>query len=324
MVTSLLVIGIDVAKAELVVAVGSTGDVWTVANEEGALAALATRLTALAPSLVVLEATGGYEIPAVAALTATALPVVVVNPRQVRDFAKSTGQLAKTDRLDARTLAFFGERLRPPVRALPEPALRALEELLTRRRQLLEMRQAERNRLAQVSGRAQRAVQQSLKKHIAYLDRELRSTDSDLTHQVRASPVWRETEDLLRSVPGVGPVVARTLLAALPELGTLDRRAIAKLVGVAPLNHDSGTFRGRRTIHGGRAVVRGVIYMAALVGTTKNAVLRAFYQRLLTAGKPKKVALVACMRKLLTILNFMVRTRQRWNPSTVAIATTAA
>lgn len=307
-----MIVGIDVAKEELVVATGSRGEVTTHRNDEAGVRALAQQLRALAPELVVLEATGGYELLSVAALAAAQLPIVVVNPRQVRDFAKATGQLAKTDRIDARVLALFGERVRPTVRALPDEQTRALEAVLTRRRQLLEMRTAESNRLAQLFGHGQRPVKQSLKKHIAYLNRELAMTDTELGRMIRESPVWRERDDLLQSVPGIGPVVARTLLAELPELGQLSRRAIAKLVGVAPLSRDSGTWRGRRVIHGGRAPVRAVVYMAALVGTRCNPVLKAFYHRLQAAGKPKKVALVACMRKLLTILNQMVRTGQRW------------
>lgn len=307
-----MIVGIDVAKEELVVATGSRGEVVTQRNDEAGVRALAQQLRALAPELVVLEATGGYELLSVAALAAAQLPLVVVNPRQVRDFAKATGQLAKTDRIDARVLALFGERVRPTVRALPDEQTRALEAVLTRRRQLLEMRTAESNRLAQLFGHGQRPVKQSLKKHIAYLNRELAMTDTELGRMIRESPVWRERDDLLQSVPGIGPVVARTLLAELPELGQLSRRAIAKLVGVAPLSRDSGTWRGRRVIHGGRAPVRAVVYMAALVGTRCNPVLKAFYHRLQAAGKPKKVALVACMRKLLTILNQMVRTGQRW------------
>jgi transposase len=262
--------------------------------------------------LIVLEATGGYELLAVAALVAAALPVVVANPRQVRDFARGTGQLAKTDRLDADILATFADRVRPAVRPLPDAEAQELDALLTRRRQLLEMLGAERNRLGQVFGKGKRPVKKSLTAHIAYLERELKSTDHDLGDLVRSSPAWREREDLLRSVPGVGPVLSRTLLADLPELGRLSRREIAKLVGVAPLSRDSGTLRGRRFVQGGRASVRAVLYMGALVATRRNATIGAFYRRLVAAGKPKKLALVACMRKLLTILNTMARTRQRW------------
>lgn len=307
-------VGLDVAKAELVVAVRPTGETWTVTNDDAGLRALVQALAPRAPQLIVVEATGGYEVPCVAALAAALLPVVVVNPRQVRDFAKATGQLAKTDRIDAHGLALFAERVRPAIRPLPDPAARELEALLARRRQLLEMLGAERNRLGLVLGRGQPHVKKSLKRHIAYLERELAIADTELGAMVRESPVWRERDELLQSVPGIGPVVARTLLAELPELGRLDRRAIAKLVGVAPLNRDSGTWRGRRSIHGGRASVRAAVYMAALVATRRNAVIKAFYTRLVAAGKPKKLALVACMRKLLTILNTMLRTRHRWAP----------
>lgn len=317
-------VGIDVAKTELVVSVRPSGETWTTANAEPALAALVVRVAALAPAVIVLEATGGYELLCVSALAAAELPVVVVNPRQARDFAKATGQLAKTDRIDAAVLALFAERVRPPIRPLATEAARALEAVLTRRRQLVEMRVAEQNRLGLAVGRQQHALRQRLKAHLAFLERELAMTDADLEEQVRQSPLWRERDQLLQSVPGIGPVVARTLLAELPELGTLSRRAVAKLVGVAPLNHDSGRWRGRRTIHGGRASVRAALYMAALVATRRNAVVRGFYQRLLAAGKPKKVALVACMRKLLTILNHLVRTQQHWSatpPGTVATTT---
>lgn len=305
-------VGIDVAKAELVVAIHPTNERWTVANDERGVRTLVERLRTVPPTLIVLEATGGYELLAVAALVAAALPVVVANPRQVRDFARGTGQLAKTDRLDADILAAFADRVRPAVRALPDVAAQELEALLTRRRQLLEMLGAERNRLGQVFGKGKRSVKKSLTAHIAYLERELTSTDHDLGDLVRSSPAWRERDNLLQSVPGVGPVLSRTLLADLPELGRLSRREIAKLVGVAPLSRDSGTVRGRRFVQGGRASVRGVLYMGALVATKRNAIISAFYRRLVAAGKPKKLALVACMRKLLTILNTMVRTRRPW------------
>jgi len=318
-----MVVGIDVAKAELVIATHPAGERWTVTNDEAGLHALVARLAAQGPELVVLEATGGYELLGVAALAAAGLPVVVVNPRQVRDFAKATGQLAKTDRLDADVLALFAERVRPPVRPLPDAAGHALDALLTRRRQLLEMLQAERNRLGQVFSRGTQ-VTKSLTAHIAYLERELKKTDTELGDQVRRSPVWREKDDLLQSVPGIGRVVSYTLLAELPELGRLSRREIAKLVGVAPLSRDSGTLRGRRFVHGGRASVRAALYMGALVATQRNALIRRFYQRLVKAGKPKKLALVACMRKLLTILNIMLRTRQPWCPEGLTSALESA
>lgn len=308
-------VGVDVAKAELVIAVRPSGAQWTVTNDEAGRRTLVERLRAERPQLLVLEATGGYELPAVAALVAAGLPVVVVNPRQVRDFARSTGQLAKTDRLDAAVLALFAERVQPPVRALPDAATQALEALVARRRQLVEMLVAEQNRLAMARGRrSKRPVLVSLQQTIAFLTRQLGTTDRELGTMIRESPVWRARDDVLQSVPGIGPVVARTLLATLPELGTLNRRAIAKLAGVAPLNRDSGTWRGQRTIHGGRASVRAAVYMAALVASRHNPVLHAFYHRLLAAGKPKKLALVACMRKLLTILNTMLRTQQPWSP----------
>jgi len=319
-----MLIGIDVAKAELVIAARPSGERWTVANDERGIRTLVDRLQGAKAELIVLEATGGYELLCVAALVAAALPVVVVNPRQLRDFAKATGQLAKTDRIDADILALFAERVRPQVRVLPDADAQEFDALLARRRQRLEMLQAEKNRLGQVFGRGKRPVKKSLKLHIAFLERELRIADTDLGAMVRESPAWRERDDLLQSAPGVGPVLSLTLLADLPELGRLSRRAIAKLVGVAPLSRDSGTLRGRRFVQGGRASVRGVLYMGTLVATRRNAIIRAFYQRLLAAGKPKKLALVACMRKLLTILNMMVRTQQRWCADRVAGALAVA
>jgi transposase len=319
-----MLVGIDVAKAELVIAARPSGERWTVANDERGVRTLVERLKREAPELVVLEATGGYELLCVAALAAAGLPVVVANPRQVRDFGRATGQLAKTDRVDADLLALFAERVRPAVRPVPDAEAQELEALLGRRRQLLEMLQAERNRLGQVFGRGKRPVKKSLKTHIAFLERELRIADTDLGEMVRRSPAWRERDDLLRSVPGVGPVLSLTLLAELPELGRLSRRAIAKLVGVAPLSRDSGTLKGRRFVQGGRASVRAALYMAALVATRRNPLIRAFYRRLLAAGKPKKLALVACMRQLLTILNTMVRAGQRWSADHATGALTSA
>lgn len=309
-------VGIDVAKAELVVGVRPSGAHFTVTNDDAGVQALVEQLRPLAPQLLVLEATGGYERLCVAALVAAALPVVVVNPRHVRDFAKATGQLAKTDRLDADILARFADVVRPAIRPLADADAHGLDALLTRRRQLLEMLQAERNRVQQVFGTGQQLVRTSLTTHIAFLERALQTTNTELGALIEQSPIWCAKDELLRSVPGVGPVVARTLLAELPELGRLTRRAVAKLVGVAPVSRDSGTMRGRRFIQGGRASVRGVLYMAALVASRRNPVLHAFYQRLLAAGKPKKLALVACMRKLLTILNAMVHTNTTWDANT--------
>ncbi len=301
-------VGIDVAKTELVIRIRPSGDRWTVVNDGAGVQALVKRLDRHAPALVVLEATGGYERAAIAALAAARLPLVVANPRQVRDFARATGQLAKTDRIDADILALFAERVRPEPRALPDEAANALDALLTRRRQVLGMLVAERNRLEH----ALPAVRRGITQHIRWLERQLQEVDRDLDDHIQASPVWRAKENLLRSAPGVGPVLSRTLIGELPELGTLPRKQIVALVGVAPLARDSGTLKGKRLVWGGRAPVRAALYMAALVGTRCNPVIRAFYLRLLAAGKPKKVALTACMRKLLTILNAMMRTNTTW------------
>jgi transposase len=301
-------VGIDVAKAELVMALRPSGERWTATNDDAGIQGLLTRLHEATPALVVLEATGGYERAAVAALATAGLPLVVANPRQVRDFARATGQLAKTDGIDAATLALFAERVRPAPRALPNESAQALDALLTRRRQILGMVGAERNRLEH----AVPAVRRGIVQHIRWLERQLHDVDNDLDRTIQASPVWRAKENLLRSVPGVGPVVSRTLLGDLPELGTLPRKQIAALVGVAPLARDSGTLKGKRLVWGGRAPVRAALYMAALVASRRNPVIREFYQRLVMAGKPKKLALTACMRKLLTILNAMLRANTVW------------
>jgi transposase len=306
-------VGIDVAKEDLAVHLRPSDEHFTVKNDERGVGKLLTRLSKLRPELIVLEATGGLEIIAVSSLAAHSLPVVVVNPRQIRHYAKATGELSKTDRIDARIISLFAERVRPEVRAVPDEEARELDALIARRRQLLAMLQAEKNRLAQLlflPGKQQ--VRRSIKKHISFLERELHVAESDVEDAVRRSPVWREKDDLLQSVPGVGRVLSFTLLSDLPELGRLSRREIAKLVGIAPLSWDSGTLRGHRFIQGGRQNVRRALYMGALVATRYNPVISSFYQRLLEAGKPKKVALVACMRKLLTILNTMVRTGERW------------
>lgn len=304
-------VGIDVSKTTLDWAALPEGTAGTVANDEAGIQALLMQYRAAAPTLVVLEATGGYEHAVVAALAHAGVPVVVANPRQVRDFAKGLGRLAKTDALDAAILAEFAQRLRPEPRPLRSAEAELFESLLTRRRQLLEMLTAERNRLRLARGRP---VRHNLTQHIAWLERQVTALDQELRHAIQASPVYRAKEDLLRSVPGIGPVTAMTLLACLPELGQLTRRELAALVGVAPLNRDSGTLRGKRAIWGGRAVVRTVLYMAALVAMKHNPVLRAFCTRLRAAGKPFKVTAVACMRKLLTILNAMVAQQRRWQP----------
>lgn len=310
-------IGIDVAKAQLDFACQPSGETGTVPNDEGGIRVLVERLQEHPPTLIVLEATGGYEAAVVAALGTVGLPLVVANPRQVRDFARATGQLAKTDAIDAQILALFAERVRPAPRPLPDEAAQALDALLTRRRQLVEMLTAERNRLLV----ARTTVRRDLQQHIRFLERRLREADDDLHTAVKASPLWRVKDDLLQSVPGVGRVVSLTLLAELPELGRLSHKEIAALVGVAPLNRDSGTLRGKRLVYGGRAPVRAALYMAALVASQCNPVIRAFYLRLRAAGKPAKVALTACMRKLLIILNAIARSGTPWQPARTLVGT---
>jgi transposase len=310
-------IGIDVAKAQFEWACLPSGETGTVPHAEEGIRELVAHCQALTPTLIVLEATGGYEAALVAALATAGLPLVVVNPRQVRDFAKATGQLAKTDAIDAQVLALFAERVRPAPRPLPDEAVQALDARLTRRRQLVEMLTAERNRLLV----ARAPVRRDLQQHIRFLERRLREADDDLHTAVKASPLWRVKDDLLQSVPGVGRVVSLTLLAELPELGRLSHKEIAALVGVAPLNRDSGTLRGKRLVYGGRAPVRAVLYMAALVASKCNPVIRTFYQRLRAAGKPAKVALTACMRKLLIILNAIARSGTPWQPARTLVST---
>jgi transposase len=304
MVHQNIFVGIDVSKDFLDIAVRPSGEYWRCSNQETDIAELAGRLGALAPALVLLEATGGFEVPLATALAAAELPVVVVNPRQVRDFARSTGTLAKTDRLDARIMAHFAEAVRPEVRPLPSDTHRVLAGLVGRRRQLIEMLTAERNR-RQI---APAVLHAELDEHIAWLQARLGRLDRELGQLIQQSPLWRGQDQVLRSVKGVGPVLSATLLTDLPELGTLNRKEIAALVGVAPRARDSGRLRGKRTCWGGRASVRAALYMAALVAARFNPILRDFYQRLLQAGKPKKVALTACMRKLLIILNALART----------------
>ena len=307
-------IGIDVAKAELVVAVRPIGATWTVPNTGAGHRALLTQLVPpalpAAAQLIVLEATGGYEAAVVAALSEAGLPVVVANPRQVRDFDRATGQRAKTDALDAALLALFAERVQPAVRPVSPEAAQDLHAVLLRRRQLGDMLVAEQNRLAL----ARPAVHASLVAHIQYLRDERTRADAELLDRVQQAPDWQARDALQQSVPGIGPVVSFTLLAELPELGTCSAKQIAALVGVAPLARDSGAQRGTRAIAGGRARVRTALYMGTLVATRHNPVIKAFYTRLVAAGKPKKVALVACMRKLLTLLTAMLRTNTPWTP----------
>lgn len=301
-------IGVDVSKARLDVGVAPSGEVFSVANDPGGFDELIARAKALEPELVVLEATGGLQGAVVAALAVAKLPTVVVNPRQVREFARALGRLAKTDAIDAIVLARFGELMRPELRPLKSEESIALEALLGRRRQLVEMIVAESNRLAS----APSPVQRDILEHIAWMRRRLNGVDDDIDGAIRKSPVWLHKRKLLGSMPGVGRVTSTALIAQLPELGQLDRKKIAALVGVAPLNRDSGTMRGRRQIWGGRAAVRAVLYMAALVASRHNPLIQGHYRRLVAAGKPKKVALVACMRKMLTILNAMVRDDRPW------------
>jgi len=320
--SDLLFVGIDVSKEHLDVATVPSNVHRRVTNDAVGINELSDWLSQNDTELIVLEATGGYESACVAVLANVGLPVVVVNPRQVRDFAKATGKLAKTDQIDAEVLALFAERIRPKVRPLPNAQQAALEAILTRRRQIVEMLVAEKNR----SLMAAPAVRKSLRKHIGrlparrWLERELGDIEKELAAAIEASPIWRAKDDLLQSVPGVGKVLATTLQAELPELGDLSRTQIAALVGVAPINRDSGAYRGRRTTWGGRASVRTVLYMATLSATRANPYVRTFYQRLVASGKPKKVAQVAAMRKMLVMLNALVRDGRHWQEEYPATA----
>jgi len=305
-------IGIDVAKDRLDVHTRPGGEVFAVARDSNGLAMLVERLQRLAPALVALEATGGYETVVASALGAAQLPLAVVNPRQIRDFARATGKLAKTDRIDAAAIAHFAEAVRPPARPLADAEARALGELVARRRQVIEMIIAERHRRRMAS---QRRIIRAIERHLALLQAELSELEGDIDDAIRKSPAWQADADLLVSVPGVGKVTLRTLIAELPELGHLNRRKIAALVGVAPINCDSGTLRGRRTIAGGRPAVRTALYMAALVASRANPVIAAYYAKLRAAGKTGKQALVACMRRLVVILNAILRDRKPWQPA---------
>lgn len=301
-------IGVDVSKASLDVATYPSNETWQVSNDAPGIDELVSQLSDRSVQLIVLEATGGLETPLAGALANRQLPIVIINPRQVRDFAKATGQLAKTDRLDAMVLARFADAIRPELRPLKTVQEQYLSALLTRRRQLIGMVLAERHRLSS----APSGIVKDIRKHIVWLEKRIKEADGDMDKFVKASPLWRAKDELLQSVPCVGPVLATSVLARLPELGQLNRRQIAHLVGVAPLNHDSGQHRGKRRVWGGRAELRSVLHMAALVGVRHNPVLKEFYERLCDAGKPKQVALTACMRKLLTILNVMVKTNTHW------------
>ena len=304
-------VGIDVAKAHLDIASPQTNHTWQVPNTAQGHRALVARLTALAPALVVLEASGGYEAAVAGVLYEAGLPVVVVNPRRVRAFAQAQGRRAKTDRIDATVVADFGRLLNPPVRPLPSPQAQHLTELTRRRRQLIQMITAEQHRLDGASP----PLAKTIRRHITWLQKQLKRLDADLQTLIRTSPLWCDQAALLESVPGVGATTAAVLLADLPELGQLSDKQIAALVGVAPFNRDSGQTQGTRAIYGGRAPVRTALYMATLVATRYNPVIESFYTRLLEAGKPKKVALTACMRKLIIILNAMLRDQKAWNPT---------
>lgn len=301
-------IGIDVSKSQLDIAVRPGNERWSVVNAEADIIKVVETLNALSPKVIVIEATGGMEMPLVAALSQARLPVVIVNPRQVRDFAKAVGRLAKTDRIDAEILAHFGEAVKPDVRLLKDEDTQTLAALVTRRRQVIEMLTAEKNRL----GISPKVVHKDIQQHILWLQGRLEDIDRHLDSAIRKSPAWREKDDLLRSVPGVGQVLSVSLITGLPELGFLSRRQIAALVGVAPLNRDSGLFRGKRTVWGGRSYIRAVLYMATLSASRVNPTISLFYRRLIGAGKKPKVALTACMRKLIGILNAIIKNRIPW------------
>jgi transposase len=306
--TPTLWVGIDVAKDHLDVHVRPTGLAFRVANDEAGIADLVGRLQELRPTALVLEATGGYEIPVVAALAAAGLAPAVINPRQARRFAEGVGRLAKTDAIDAAVLAHFAQAVCPEPRPVADAEARALSDLLTRRRQLVQMRVSEQHRLPTASG----AIRKNIQRHIDYLDRQIRKLEDDLAEAVQASPAWRARDELLQSVPGVGPQVSRTLLAELPELGSTSGRQMAALCGLAPFNRDSGRRRGPRSIYGGRSHVRAALYQAALVAMRWNVPLKGVYQGLLARGKAKKVALIAVARRLLVILNALVRNGSPW------------
>ena len=308
-------VGIDVSKATLDTSL--PGESACFANDEQGIVALIQSLLARSPKQVVLEATGGLERALVAALLAARLPVVVVNPRQVRDFAKASGRLAKTDRIDARVLAHFAQAIQPTQRALPDEAAQAFADLLARRRQLVGMLVMEKVRLKQARDKV---VRQDVKTHVEWLEKRLQASEDGLRQAVESSPAWQAKRDLLAEVKGVGEVTALTLIALMPELGQISRKQIAALAGVAPFNRDSGTLRGKRTVWGGRAVVRQVLCMATLTAVRYNPTLKVFYERLRSKGKTAKVALVACMRKLLTMLNAMLRDGKKWQPPSLAEA----
>lgn len=310
-------VGIDVSKSQLDIAVRPANNRWSCVNNDADIVKVVETLKELSPQVIVVEATGGMEMPLVGALSQAQLPVVVVNPRQVRDFAKALGRMAKTDRIDAEVLAHFGEAVKPEVRLLKDEDTQVLSVLVTRRRQIIEMLTAEKNRLAI----SPKIIRKDIQKHIDWLQTRLDDINCQLDSAIRNSPAWREKDALLRSVPGVGQVLSVSLITGLPELGTLSRRQIAALVGVAPLNRDSGLFRGKRTVWGGRAYIRAVLYMATLSASRANPSIKRFYHRLTEAGKKGKVALTACMRKLLGILNAIVKNQTPWQAAYATCST---
>jgi transposase len=307
-------VGVDVSKASLEVAVRPDGERWSTANDEREMPSLVERLRRIGPTLIVVEATGGLQTLVVAELSMAGLPVAVVNPRQARDFAKATGRLAKTDPIDASVLAHFAQAIRPEVRELKDEETQLLTALMSRRRQIVDMLTAEKNRLSV----SPKGVRKEIQKHIEWLEARVQLMNRQISDAIKKSPVWREKDRILRSTPGVGPVLSVSLLAGVPELGKLNRQKLAALVGVAPLNRDSGLFKGTRKVWGGRAQVRAVLYMAAVSATRANPVIRAFYQRLIAAGKKPKVAITACMRRLLSILNVMIKNGRRWQEKEAA------
>jgi len=305
-------VGIDVAKDHLDIAIRPDGKTWTIQNNDEGIKELVLQIHTINPELIVMEATGGLETNVASALALAGLPVAVVNPRQVRDFAKSTGKLAKTDTLDAQVLAHFAEAIHPEPRFMSDEQSRLLKALNVRRRQIIEMCVSEKNRLRLCN----KATREGIMDHIAWLEESLKKLDEELAQAIQTSPIWREKDKLLKSVPGIGKITSSVLLASLPELGSLNRKCIAALVGVAPFNRDSGTMRGRRSIWGGREHVRCALYMAALSASRTNPVIKIFYDRLIKAGKTPKVALTACMRKILVIINSMIRYSTPWRYQT--------
>lgn len=305
-----LFVGIDVSKRTLDIMILPSAQTWSVANNDAGIESLVERIAKLSPTMIVLEATGGLETLIATALSVARLPLAIVNPRQARNFSKAIGRLAKTDAISAEVLALFGQSLRPEPRTLKDEQLQELSAVLTRRSQLVVILTAEKNRL----GSSPQAVRQDIEEHIVWLEKRIKDINETLAQHIRNSPLWREKDQLLRSVPGVGPVLSVSLIAGLPELGSLDSKKVSALAGVAPLNCDSGKYRGRRIIWGGRAHVRSALYMGTLAAIRYNPVIKNFHQRLIAAGKAKKVAITACMRKLLTILNAMVKNSTWWKP----------